>query len=600
MTRVTEEDRPGVPDTLPTEVKATVQQKDKPTPYEIKDSIPPPSKEYKAFNFIPRGAVSLIPDSVKDPIHYFRLFLTVAHLGLIAEHTNMKARIEIDAYQARPDRKAGPRKWREVTGDEIDVWIGILIAMGTTSLPSTEAYWNSHTDIGKDPEITRAMGKDRWQQIKRYLKINSPLDLKDQASKTSSWPSKVDPVLIDIFKTSRRYLQPGRDIAIDEQLLGFKGRSKHTLNIPSKTAGYGFKCYCVCNGNYLLDLRWTSKSEGITDLIKHPGLPDTGSVVVQLMKSLPAGEYVCFLDNFFSSVKLYTALKESGFAACGTAKRGSGIPLTQITMKELANKKKDWGINSITTAEDDGVLCYTFQDNNTVLFMSTQHEAIQFDEYFYMDAKRRKGIPPDATVLHGDPPTENLAFPMPIHEYNKHMGGVDGNAQMQSYYSPDVKARIFWFSLWIFAIDTAIINCFIHYLLKNSNPNQRMTHLDFRRSIQISCMRNQAGVTTKHVHVEANPRPSQRIPLHAWKSLPKRTLCHSCKISKRQANPRKANPRRVLSDISGNEPRKRPSQAPQVRWGCIANACNGLAFCRNGPCWVEHHQRGGQRSGWQT
>ena len=261
MTRHAEEECPGVPDSVPTEVKAVIEQKIRPTPLEIKNSIPPPSNRYKAFNYIPRDAQSKVPDWVKTPIQYFRLFLTVTHCHLIAKHTNIKARLDIEAYNATPNRKTHPRAWRDVTGDEIDVWIGILIAMGSTPLASTEIYWTRYTDIGKDLEIARAMSLKRWQQIKRYLKINDPRNRKDQDSYGQFWPSKVDPILTDILEASRHYLQPGRDIAIDEQLIGFRGRSRHTLTIPSKKAGTGFKCYCLCNDNYLLNLYWTSKKE---------------------------------------------------------------------------------------------------------------------------------------------------------------------------------------------------------------------------------------------------------------------------------------------------------------------------------------------------
>ena len=216
--------------------------------------------------------------------------------------------------------------------------------------------------------------------------------------------------------------------------------------------------------------------------------------------------------------------------------------------------------------------------------IGTQHTPLQFENPYYMDPAKRKGIPSDSTVIHGDPPVESLAFVGPIHDYNKHMGGVDGNAQMQSYYSPDIKTRIYWWTVWDTVLNAIIVNSYIHYTLKNPDPKKRMNHLQFRQSIQLSCMRNQTGVTTRHVEFDINPRPSHDLPEHRRKTLTSRIRCHSCTLSKRPTKHRKA-----LSDISGNEPRKR-SRAPRIAYGCTAKTCEGKAFCLKGPCWEERHR----------
>ena len=72
------------------------------------------------------------------------------------------------------------------------------------------------------------------------------------------------------------------------------------------------------------------------------GLSDSSSVVLQLVKSLPTSIhpiYVVYMDNFFTNVKLYTALKELGIRACGTAKNGSGFPVELLTLREVLTKE---------------------------------------------------------------------------------------------------------------------------------------------------------------------------------------------------------------------------------------------------------------------
>ena len=60
----------------------------------------------------------------------------------------------------------------------------------------------------------------------------------------------LNPWYSHIRKTSRDLLTPGREISVDEQLILFKGRSAHTMQIGSKEAGIGFKIYSLCAENY--------------------------------------------------------------------------------------------------------------------------------------------------------------------------------------------------------------------------------------------------------------------------------------------------------------------------------------------------------------
>lgn len=59
------------------------------------------------------------------------------------------------------------------------------------------------------------------------------------------------------------------------------------MRIDNKVAGQGFKVYFLCVGNYLLGLMFASRDTKIDGLKRIKGLPDTSSLVVQLMKQLP-------------------------------------------------------------------------------------------------------------------------------------------------------------------------------------------------------------------------------------------------------------------------------------------------------------------------
>ena len=102
-----------------------------------------------------------------------------------------------------------------------------------------------------------------------------------------------------------------------------------------------------------------------------------------------------------------------------------------------ANKSKKSNI------DDGDILCMAWVDLNTVQFMTTVHTNEDLKTSFYKNSRRRHGIPANSRVIVDDE-EEKLPFPMPIVEYNQHMGGSDGNAQHRAYYSPQRSDRRYW------------------------------------------------------------------------------------------------------------------------------------------------------------
>ena len=284
------------------------------------------------------------------------------------------------------------------------------------------------------------MSLRRWQVIKRYFKISNPLT--DPTPNSSNWIHKIQPFLEAFEQASLLNLAPGRDVSINEQLILFKGRSIHSMRIDNKKAGQGFKVYTLCHGNYVIGLNFTSKASQIVGLDERlsmeTGLPKTSAICVQLMKQLYGFEYICYLDNYFTRVPLLLELKKHGYAACGTSKKGSGIYFDLVTLRELSKKKSSWGIKSITTVRDE-ILCMSWQDHNTVLFMTTAHTIEDAQSDVLKDIDCRKGIPLSSSVWVDteEKAKKGLPFPTPINDYNSHMGGSDGNAQQRATYTAE-------------------------------------------------------------------------------------------------------------------------------------------------------------------
>lgn len=308
-------------------------------------------------------------------------------------------------------------------------------------------------------------------------------------------------------------------------------------------------------------------------------LTPSSLVVIQLCKSLPANlGFVLFVDNFFTNARLFKALRMIGIGACGTAKVGSGYPTELVAIRAAATKKKDWGKMGLMTVRsdkktniDDGdVFCMAWVDLNTVQYMTTTHTIDEMKTVVYKDAKRRNGIPKSAIC------DEKIPFPAPIIEYNRHMGGSDGNAQQRSYYSSQCPDSRYWWPLFTFLLDAAVLNSF--KLWGRLYPDSKLTHSEFQHQIAEVLMTN--GATRKHsINLSiSEKKPVDKSTSCEWEHTGKKSYCRPCR--EEEVRLRK---RRALEEISENATKKR--RTPQTRWQC--KSCGPC--CKKEDCWRALH-----------
>ncbi|SLM34182.1 PiggyBac transposable element-derived protein [Lasallia pustulata] len=242
------------------------------------------------------------------------------------------------------------------------------------------------------------------------------------------------------------------------------------------------------------------------------------------------------MDNFFTNVKLYTALKELGIGACGTAKNGSGFPPELLTFREVLTKKNNWGMKAYSTVEE--VLCLAWQDNNTVQLMTTVHTPADMEAYDILSKNKRHGIPAEASTTrarnllfytlpsvyaHTQPHIEQgLPFPAAVRQYNKHMGGSDGNAQGRAYYSPGTRNVRYWWLLLKLLLDASILNAYILWQLQF--PDSNLSHKAFQRQVATSLAMNPAGTGRQRAtKVVVTGAKSLMKPEHYWKAATRTT-----------------------------------------------------------------------------
>jgi len=147
-----------------------------------------------------------------------------------------------------------------------------------------------------------------WRHFHRFLTLsNYRLNPADEQQKNPMW--KVQSLIDQLNYRARKHWIPGKWVAIDEQTIGFKGRSGMKLRISYKREGDGFQCDALCDEGYmfLFFFRHGDPPKIGREYNKF-GLSDTAKRVVWLVERLPNEWTRVYMDNLFNSHKLFAAL----------------------------------------------------------------------------------------------------------------------------------------------------------------------------------------------------------------------------------------------------------------------------------------------------
>jgi hypothetical protein len=126
-------------------------------------------------------------------------------------------------------------------------------------LSRTRDYWNTDFNRAIHILIFNFMRCNKWKQIKRYLKIFNSLENEKLNTRDSDWWKKLQSLTSDFRRTSKAYWLSESHVSVDEQLVKFKRRSRHTMQIASKATEVKFKLYNLCQQNYLYNFLFIFK-----------------------------------------------------------------------------------------------------------------------------------------------------------------------------------------------------------------------------------------------------------------------------------------------------------------------------------------------------
>ena len=184
-----------------------------------------------------------IPTVGFTEIDYFSFFFSNSLVNLMVEQTNLYAQQFV--AQNPGSVLARPGGWTPVSAAEMRTFWGLVLHMGLVQKPSVRQYWSGDV-LYQTPLYSMVMTRPRFEAIRKCLHYSDNAACPPRGDPAYDRLYKIRPV-IDHFgaKFMEAYV-PGREVAVDESLVAFKGRLSFRQYIPTKRARYGVKLYKIC------------------------------------------------------------------------------------------------------------------------------------------------------------------------------------------------------------------------------------------------------------------------------------------------------------------------------------------------------------------
>ena len=175
------------------------------------------------------------------PVISFEVFLEKSYNGISCEaHKYICSFDEVTASSAGTygdKEKSLFNLWKDLTVDELCVYVCLQIIMGLVHKPKYHSYWSKNHFIST-PIF------HRFEQIHKMIHFTNPLGENANCSLT-----KRDSFLNALRSQFRANYVPRQHLAVDEYLSLWKGRLRFRMYITSKREHYGVKIYMICEND---------------------------------------------------------------------------------------------------------------------------------------------------------------------------------------------------------------------------------------------------------------------------------------------------------------------------------------------------------------
>lgn len=312
-----------------------------------------------------------------------------------------------------------------------------------------------------------AMSRSRFQDMKSILHF---CDNNEAENNKNDRGFKVRKLIAAAQKSFLKFGIFEEHLAVDEMIVKYFGHHALKQFIRGKPIRFGYKFWALCGVSgycYNFDL-YCGKSSSDDH---HADLLLGSKVVLNMLDVVEEPQsHSVFFDNLFTGYELLVHLRELGFQATGTVRENRVKKCPLMESKELKKQKR--GTYSFRFDTNEEILFVRWLDNTSVT-IGTNYDTVEPLQKVQRWVKECKA-------------KDSVSQPHVFKSYSAYMGGVDKHDWWISKYATTIRAKKWYWPIFIRIVDMAVVNAHIIYNLINSDNEKPATEMDllsFRRAI---------------------------------------------------------------------------------------------------------------------
>ena len=160
--------------------------------------------------------------------------------------------------QLKPKSRFG--SWEPVDMEEMRAFFAIILNMRLIEAPTLEGYWTTAWE-SEIPFFRKVMSRDRFLQIFWMLHVGDGPRRAD----------KVQALMDTLLGNFQSAYYPSQNVAVDETMVGFRGRFVARQYMPNKPTKYGIKAFTLASSEhgYMLNIQLYTGADTLTPATPH-------------------------------------------------------------------------------------------------------------------------------------------------------------------------------------------------------------------------------------------------------------------------------------------------------------------------------------------
>ena len=191
----------------------------------------------------------------KTPLDFWELLVTREILEGIVEQTNLYAQQFLDTHTLGPRSRV--HQWLRSSFNVLQLmkFLALTLVMGLVSYPRLEDYWTTSWPFASST-FSRIMSRDRFSLVMRFLHLNDSTRYIRKGEPGHDPIFKLRPLIDPLLRRFKETYRAGRELSVDESMIGFKGRLSFIQYLPKKPTKWGMKAFVLADSRSGYTLNW--------------------------------------------------------------------------------------------------------------------------------------------------------------------------------------------------------------------------------------------------------------------------------------------------------------------------------------------------------